>query len=468
MILAEPRHEPKVRQGVTTEIVGVDGNGFAPFARRQDLELRRLRLRARWPARHRLRLAVGGRLPGPLRRHGQRQRRHAGRQLASCASMPWAGTTCPPTTRAIDRMRGAPPRGDGRRRGRPQLRARLPAGQLRHDRGAGRADRGRPARPAASTTRHVRYPLGDRFLDPFREAIEIGRRADAPSHITHFYHRQTHPGGPEQLLALVDDARAEGLDVTFDTYPSEWASTRLLIQLPALDPGRRPGPAQGAAGRPAGARPAARRARGARRGLHQPGRLGRCPARCLPAARPAALGVAHDGRGHGRDRPRRGRCHLRPAAGRGPRRQPGHERAVDRDAAPVHRPPGRDGRHGLARSSAPSRARGRTARSRASSASSCATRRCSRLEAAIHKMTGAPAARLGPAPARRAARRRVRRRRRVRPGDRPHNATYDEPRQFPTGIEHVLVNGVSVVGRRRRTPAPTPGRGIRLGATAGR
>ena len=25
-ILAEPRHEPKVRQGVTTEIVGVDGN----------------------------------------------------------------------------------------------------------------------------------------------------------------------------------------------------------------------------------------------------------------------------------------------------------------------------------------------------------------------------------------------------------------------------------------------------------
>src|SRR4029077_13912336 len=38
MILADGRHEPKVRQGVTTELVGVDGNGFAPFARRQDLE----------------------------------------------------------------------------------------------------------------------------------------------------------------------------------------------------------------------------------------------------------------------------------------------------------------------------------------------------------------------------------------------------------------------------------------------
>src|SRR3954447_17019345 len=31
MILAEPRHEPKVRQGVTTEIVGVDGLSYAPL-----------------------------------------------------------------------------------------------------------------------------------------------------------------------------------------------------------------------------------------------------------------------------------------------------------------------------------------------------------------------------------------------------------------------------------------------------
>jgi N-acyl-D-amino-acid deacylase len=88
----------------------------------------------------------------------------------------------------------------------------------------------------------VRYYLGDRFLDPFREAIEIGRRAGAPAHITHFYHRATYPGGPEQLLGLVDDARTEGLDVTFDTYPFEWASTRLLIQLPGWIQAGGPGP----------------------------------------------------------------------------------------------------------------------------------------------------------------------------------------------------------------------------------
>ena len=96
---------------------------------------------------------------------------------------------------------------------------------------------------------HVRYPLGDRYLDPFREAIEIGRRAGAPAHITHFYHRDTHPGGPEPMLALVDDARADGLDVTFDTYPSEWASTRLLIQLPQWIQAGGPGSAQGASRR---------------------------------------------------------------------------------------------------------------------------------------------------------------------------------------------------------------------------
>ena len=66
---------------------------------------------------------------------------------------------------------------------------------------------------------HVRYSLGDRFLDPFREALEIGRRSGIPVHITHFYHRTTSPGGASRMLGLVEDARDEGLDVTFDSYP---------------------------------------------------------------------------------------------------------------------------------------------------------------------------------------------------------------------------------------------------------
>src|SRR6266511_1792983 len=38
MILAEPRHEPQVRQGITTEVFGVDGNSYAPFERPEDLQ----------------------------------------------------------------------------------------------------------------------------------------------------------------------------------------------------------------------------------------------------------------------------------------------------------------------------------------------------------------------------------------------------------------------------------------------
>ena len=38
VVLDDPRHEPKVRQGVTTEVVGVDGISFVPFPDRANLE----------------------------------------------------------------------------------------------------------------------------------------------------------------------------------------------------------------------------------------------------------------------------------------------------------------------------------------------------------------------------------------------------------------------------------------------
>src|SRR5207249_3871896 len=39
-------------------------------------------------------------------------------------------------------------------------------------------------------------------------------------------------GGADQMLGLVEDARDEGLDVTFDSYPYIYSSTRLLILFP--------------------------------------------------------------------------------------------------------------------------------------------------------------------------------------------------------------------------------------------
>ena len=36
VLLADPLHEPKVRQGITTELIGVDGNSYAPFRSQED------------------------------------------------------------------------------------------------------------------------------------------------------------------------------------------------------------------------------------------------------------------------------------------------------------------------------------------------------------------------------------------------------------------------------------------------
>ena len=36
VLLSDPAHEPKVRQGVTTELIGVDGNSYAPFRSQDD------------------------------------------------------------------------------------------------------------------------------------------------------------------------------------------------------------------------------------------------------------------------------------------------------------------------------------------------------------------------------------------------------------------------------------------------
>jgi N-acyl-D-amino-acid deacylase len=230
-ILADPRHEPKVHQGVTSEIVGVDGNGYAPFASRADLE-----------AFVDLNSGLDGRpdiaydwdsAASYLDRYDRGQAVNIGIMVGNSAlrigAVGWDER--PASAAQVADMRAA-------------LREAMQAGAFGVSSGldyppGSYASTDELAALTAEAARlggiyhtHVRYPLGDRFLDPFREAIEIGRRGQGAAHITHFYHRQTHPGPPEQLLGLVDDARAEGLDVTFDMYPSEWASTRLLIQLP--------------------------------------------------------------------------------------------------------------------------------------------------------------------------------------------------------------------------------------------
>jgi N-acyl-D-amino-acid deacylase len=234
MIFADPHHEPKVRQGVTTEVIGVDGLSYAPIPDPGDLE-----------ALVQMNAGLDG-APPEARPHDwssvesyldRLDALHPSVNLAflvgnsalRMATIGWEEVEATETD--VQNMRAM--LREAMEQGAIGLSSGLdypPGAYATTDELAELTNEA--ARHGGFYHTHVRYSLGDRYLDPFREAIEIGRRGEGPAHITHFYHRQTFPDGPGPMLALVDDARAEGLDVTFDTYPYEWASTRLLIMIP--------------------------------------------------------------------------------------------------------------------------------------------------------------------------------------------------------------------------------------------
>jgi len=60
------------------------------------------------------------------------------------------------------------------------------------------------------------------------EVHAIARGADVPVHISHFH------GPANMLVQLVDDSRASGVDLTFDSYPySRGSSIVAMVGLPA-------------------------------------------------------------------------------------------------------------------------------------------------------------------------------------------------------------------------------------------
>ena len=459
-ILAEPRHEPKVRQGVTTEVVGVDGNAYAPFRRREDLEAF-MRLNGGLDGRPEIAYdwdSVASYLDRFDRGVAVNVAFVVGNSALRIEAIGWEDT--PADASALDRMGGT--LREGMEEGAYGLSSGLdyPPGSY--------ASTDELVQLTAEASRfggfyhtHVRYTLGDRFLDPFREAIEIGRQGGGPTHITHFYHRSGYPGGPEQLLGLVEEARARGQDVTFDTYPYEWASTRLLIQLPQWVQSGGPMALlerlsnQGVRER--------LRAEVGHPGAASTSTAGWADIRLGYFGRPA--NQAWEGRTLAEYMAETGRdavdaiCDLLLA-------EDLHVSQVTSgptsDTLPrfVAHPLGMVGTDSTFVGAKPSprtygsfpRILGEFVREK----------RIMGMEEAVRKMTSAPAARLG-----------LRHRGVIRDGAvadlvvfDPQTvaalATYDEPRRFPVGIEHVIVNGTLVVRDGEHTGA-LPGRALRRG-----
>jgi N-acyl-D-amino-acid deacylase len=80
---------------------------------------------------------------------------------------------------------------------------------------------------------HTRASLKSQgLLAPWEEALEIGRRGESAVHLTHYRQGAQGVGSHLDYLGLVEDARDEGMDVTFDCYTYPYSGTTVTIGLP--------------------------------------------------------------------------------------------------------------------------------------------------------------------------------------------------------------------------------------------
>jgi len=75
---------------------------------------------------------------------------------------------------------------------------------------------------------HVRYKKGT--LAGVKEAVEIGRRAGIPVHISHLKGTAAEPA--EEIIRYIDEVAVNEVDFSFEVYPYMPGSTMLNYLLP--------------------------------------------------------------------------------------------------------------------------------------------------------------------------------------------------------------------------------------------
>jgi len=230
MLLANPKHEPKVMQGVTTDVIGLDGLSYAPLSP-ANLQMMRRYLAAlngnpdiswdwesvsEYLARfdHRVAINVAYLVP------------HNALRLEAMGF-----TDRIATAEELTKMRERLARG-------------MSEGAIGFSVGLdyypGRYSNTEElveickvvAEYDGISVWHVRtQDLG--LIDAIKEVIHVAEKTNVKVHFSHYAaNGPVNQGKSKEMLAIVDEARKRGLDVTFDSYPYTAASSIVLAFLP--------------------------------------------------------------------------------------------------------------------------------------------------------------------------------------------------------------------------------------------
>jgi len=230
-LLTDPLLEPKIRQGVTTEIIGQDGLSLAPLTDATAAAL---------PARL-AGLAGATDAVWTWRSVGEfLARLEAARPAPNVAYLAPHGTI----RAAVAGVEARPLTADELRRARALLQAALDDGAVGFSTGliyppCSFADADElvalctvPARVGAPFVVHVRNESAY-VLEAMDEVLEVARRSGAPLHVSHLKAAgRRHWDALPSVLERFDRARAAGIEVTFDQYPYAAGSTFLSALLP--------------------------------------------------------------------------------------------------------------------------------------------------------------------------------------------------------------------------------------------
>lgn len=230
VLLANPRHEAKVMQGVTTEVLGLDGSSYAPLSP-ANLQLARRYLAGAngnpdiawdWSS-------VGEYLARFDRRTAVNVAYLVPHNALRLEAMGFADRAA--TAEELAKMQALVAQG---------LREGAVGFSVGLDYCPGRySDTGElvaicevVASYRGVSVWHARFnDLG--LVRGIEEAFGVAAKTGVKVHFSHYAaNGPDHRGKSKEMLAMVDEARKRGLDVTFDSYPYTALSSLLLMFLP--------------------------------------------------------------------------------------------------------------------------------------------------------------------------------------------------------------------------------------------